>query len=279
MTNPNNTSSVTIIEKDRCERGYFLDLIRYRELFYFFVWRDILVRYKQALLGVSWSVIRPLLTMFIFTMIFSRIAHLSSGEVSYPLFVLAGMLPWQLFCNAIVDTSQCLIANTNLITKIYFPRIIIPMSQVMVHLVDFAIGMAMLMIFILFTAEIHFLSLLTLPLFVLLTLFLCLGVGLWLSALMVKYRDFRFVLPLIVQFGMFVSPVGYGTFVIPEKWMWLYFCNPMVGIIDGFRWAFFGMTHPYILYSIGASCFVTGALLVGGFVYFRRMENTFADQI
>lgn len=268
-----------LIDSTQLDKAYFQDLIRYRELFYFFAWRDILVRYKQAFFGVSWALIRPLLNMAVFAFLFGKIANFSSGDVSYPLFVLAAMLPWQLFSNAVVDTCNSLVNNHQLVSKIYFPRIIIPTAQIIVHLLDFSITALLLIVLAIFMGGLDLWTMCLLPAFLLLVLLLCVGMGLWLSALTVRYRDFRIVVPFIVQFGMFISPVGYGTFIIPEKWQWLYFLNPMVGIIDGFRWAFFGISYSTMSYSIMASIIVTGVILVSGFQYFRRTERTFADQI
>lgn len=270
---------VTIVDAKIIQKNYLKDLIRYRELFYFFVWRDILVRYKQALFGVAWAIIRPLLTMILFTLLFQHIARLPSESVPYPLFVLAGMLPWQLFSNSIVDTCPCLLNSASLISKIFFPRIIIPITQIIVHLVDFSIGILMLILFGYWMNALNTWTFITIPFFLFLAFMLCTAGGLWLSAMTVKYRDFRFVVPLIAQFGMFLSPVGYATNLIPEKWLWIYFLNPMVGIIDGFRWAFFGITHPYILFSLSFSCAVTSVLMISGFLYFRKIEWTLADKI
>lgn len=266
-------------EKAFVQKEYLKDLLRYRELFYFLSLRDILVRYKQAFFGIAWALVRPLLNMIVFTLLFGQIAHLPSDGVNYALFVLAGMLPWQLFSNSIGDTSNSLVNNANLISKIYFPRILIPAAQISVHVVDFAMGIGLLAVLAIFTGSLSFLTIFALPTFIGLGILLCMGCGLWLSALTVQYRDFRFIIPFVVQFGMFVSPVGYGTFVIPEKWKWLFFLNPMVGIIDGFRWSFFGIYHPYIIFSIGISAAITLLLLVTGFFYFRKMERTFADRI
>jgi lipopolysaccharide transport system permease protein len=270
---------VLVIEVDRIEKEYLKDLIRYRELFYFFAWRDILVRYKQAVFGISWALIRPVLNMLLFTLLFGYIAHLPSDAVPYSLFVLAGMLPWQLFSNAIIDVSNSLINNANLISKTYFPRIIIPFAQIIIHLFDYLIGILLLILLSVFRGYLNPITLLLFPLFTGLAILLCAGVGLWLSALTVKYRDFRFIIPFVVQFGVFVSPVGYGSFIIPEKWRWLYSLNPMVGIIDGIRYTFFGISYPGIMLSITLSIIVTSLILISGFAYFRRMERTFADII
>lgn len=279
MPSPSDIRPEILIDNTQANKEYLTDLIRYRELFYFFAWRDILVRYKQAFFGISWALVRPLLNMAIFAFLFGKIANFSSGHVSYPLFVLAGMLPWQLFSNAVVDTCNSLVNNSQLVSKIYFPRIIIPTAQIIVHLLDFAVTAILLIFLCLIMGEFSLWTFLTIPAFLALVILLCVGTGLWLSALTVRYRDFRIIVPFMVQFGMFLSPVGYGTFIIPEKWQWLYFMNPMAGIIDGFRWAFFGITYPAIGYSIAASVVVTAIFLMTGFHYFRKTELTFADQI
>lgn len=268
-----------IIDPTKVQKEYLKDLIRYRELFYFFAWRDIVVRYKQAFLGIAWAIIRPLLTMILFTFIFKKLAHLSSGPINYSLFVLAGMLPWQLCSASIIDTCNSLTNNAHLISKVYFPRIIIPTSQIIVHLVDFSIMAVLLTIFGLWSNAINYWTMFSLPIFLGLALLLCIGGGLWLSALTIKYHDFRFVIPLIVQFGVFISPVGYPSDLIPEQWNWLYFLNPMVGIIDGFRWAFFGISPSNMGFSLLFSVSVTLSLLISGFFYFRKTESTFADNI
>jgi lipopolysaccharide transport system permease protein len=270
---------ILVIEANRIQKEYLKDLFRHRELFYFFAWRDIVVRYKQAVFGVAWALLRPLLNMAIFSFIFGYIAKLPSDNVNYPIFVLAGMLPWQLFANALVDTCNCLVGTPQLLTKTYFPRMIVPSAQIIVHLVDFGISLLLLLGLGLWFWQIDFITLLTLPLFVLLALFLCLGSGLWISALTVKYRDFRFIVPFVAQFGIFLSPVAYGSFLIPERWQWLYALNPMVGIINGFRWAFFGISSPHMESSLFISFAVSMLIFVTGFRYFRKTERTFADQI
>jgi lipopolysaccharide transport system permease protein len=237
------------------------------------------VRYKQAFFGIAWALFRPILNMILFTFLFHRIADLSSKEVSYPLFVLSGMLPWQLFSNAVVDTSNSLLTNAHLISKTYFPRILLPTSQVMLHLLDFAIGTVLLIALIVITGTPTGWSFFTFPLFVLLLVTFSVGLAIWLSALTIRYRDVRFIIPFVVQFGIFISPVGYGSFVIPDKWQWLYALNPMVGIIDGFRWAFFGTSTPYLVYSISTSTIISVLTLLLGFLYFRKTERTFADQL
>lgn len=270
---------IIVIEANRMQKEYLKDLFRHRELFYFFAWRDIVVRYKQAIFGIAWALLRPLLNVAIFSFIFGYIARLPSDNVSYPLFILAGMLPWQLFANSLVDTCNSLVGSPQLLTKTYFPRMIVPSAQIIVHLVDFGISMLLLLGLGLWYWQINFLTLLTLPIFILLVLFLCLGTGLWISALTVKYRDFRIIVPFIAQFGMFISPVAYGSFLIPEKWQLLYAINPVVGIINGFRWALFGISTPHTTISIVISLIVSTLIFVSGFRYFRKTERTFADQI
>ena len=267
------------IESNCTPKEYFKDIFRYRELFYFLAWRDILVRYKQAFFGIAWALFRPILNMILFTFLFHRIADLSSKEVSYPLFVLSGMLPWQLFSNAVIDTSNSLLNNAHLISKTYFPRILLPTSQIMLHLLDFAIGTVLLIALILLTGTPTGWSFFAFPLFVLLLVTFSTGLAILLSALTIRYRDVRFIIPFIVQFGIFISPVGYGSFVIPDKWQWLYSLNPLVGIIDGFRWAFFGTSTPYLAQSILTSSVLSLLTLMIGFFYFRKTERTFADQL
>lgn len=272
-------SDTLIIEAGRTDREYWRDLWRYRELFYFLAWRDVLVRYKQAVLGVAWSVLRPLLTMLVFTVIFGRWAKLPSYGVPYPLLVLAAMLPWQLFINAIQEGSNSLVNNTNMITKVYFPRLIAPASSVAVAVVDFLISVALLVFFMAWYRVVPGVRLLAIPIFATLAVVASLGATSWLAALTVKYRDFRFVVPFMVQFGMYASPVAFSSRIVPERWRLLYSCNPMVGIIEGFRWAILGqagvINWTIILFSIVG---VT-ALLVSGVWYFRRTERTFADII
>ena len=268
-----------LIESDCTQKEYLKDLFRYHELFFFLAWRDILVRYKQTFFGVAWALIRPLLNMVLFTFLFSNIAHLSSQNVNYSVFVLAGMLPWQFFSTTVVDTSSCLINNVHLISKVYFPRIIIPSSQIIVNFVDFSIGLVLLMVLLAFTGGTVSWRLLSFPLLLVLLQMLTLGVSLWLSTFTVLYRDARFVVPFALQIGMFLSPVGYGSFMISEKWRLLYSLNPLVGIIDGFRWSLFGIQEPEFAFSLALSVGISLVILVTGFFYFRKTEVTFADKI
>lgn len=267
------------INANKLQRQYLKDIFTFRELLYFFAWRDILVRYKEAFFGIAWALIRPLLNMVIFAVVFGSIANLPSGNVNYAAFVLAGLLPWQLCSNTLVEGSLSILSNSHLISKIYFPRLIVPTAQIAVNFVDFLIGIIFLFIFCLFVQPINPLTILSLPLFIILALMLCEGGSLWLSALTVRYKDFRFLVPFGVQIGMFISPVGYGSNVISEKWIWLYCLNPMVGIIDGFRWAFFGQSHSYFVYSVLVSLVISTFILITGFFYFRKMERTFVDRM
>src|SRR2546423_7461306 len=226
-----------IIEAGRTEGQYWRDLFRYRELFYFLAWRDVLVRYKQTVIGVLWAVIRPFLTMLVFVFIFGRIAKLPSDGVPYPVMVFAAMLPWQLFASSLSEGSNSLITNANLISKVYFPRLIVPASAVIVSFVDFAISLGLLGLLMIWYQVWPGIYLLSLPLFTILALLTSAGAGLWLAALNVEYRDFRYVVPFIVQFGLYLSPVGFSSSIVPERWRLFYSLNPMVGVIDGFRWA------------------------------------------
>jgi lipopolysaccharide transport system permease protein len=268
-----------VIEAGRTERHYWRDLWRFRELLYFLSWRDILVRYKQTVIGVAWSVIRPVLTMIVFTVIFGKLAKFPSGNAPYAILVYAAMLPWQFFANALSESSNSLISNANMISKVYFPRLIVPTSAVVVSLVDFFISFAVLAVLMIWYRFVPPWQIVTVPLFLLLALLASLGFSLWLSALNVKYRDFRYIVPFIVQFGLYVSPVGFSSSVVPEKWRLLYSLNPMVGVIDGFRWAILGgdaqIYWPGFLLSNG----LTLLILYGGVRYFRKTERIFADII
>ena len=268
-----------VIEAGRTERHYWRDLWRFRELLYFLSWRDILVRYKQTVIGVAWSVIRPVLTMIVFTVIFGKLAKFPSGNAPYAILVYAAMLPWQFFANALSESSNSLISNANMISKVYFPRLIVPCSAVVVSLVDFFISFAVLAVLMIWYRFIPPWQIVTVPLFLLLALLASLGFSLWLSALNVKYRDFRYIVPFIVQFGLYVSQVGFSSSVVPEKWRLLYSLNPMVGVIDGFRWAILGgdaqIYWPGFLLSNG----LTLLILYSGVRYFRKTERIFADII
>jgi lipopolysaccharide transport system permease protein len=268
-----------VIEAGRTESQYWKDLWRYRELFYFLAWRDILVRYKQTAIGIAWALIRPFLTMVVFTVVFGQLAKLPSQGVPYPILVFAGMLPWQFFSNALSECSGSLVGNANLISKVYFPRLIVPTSAVIVSFVDFLISGIILLGLMAWYNFVPDWRILTLPIFILIACAASMGVGLWLAALTVQYRDFRFVVPFIIQFGLYISPVGFSSAIVPEQWRLLYSINPMVGVIDGFRWAILGgnasIYVPGFLLSVG----LVFLLLWSGIWYFRKMERTFADVI
>lgn len=267
-----------VIEAGKTEKQYFRDLWRYRELFYFLAWRDVLVRYKQTVIGILWAVLRPLLTMLVFTFIFGNIAGLPSDGVPYPIMVYAAMLPWQFFASALQESSNSLISNANMISKIYFPRIIIPTSAVIVSFIDFLISFVILIGLMIVYGFAPNIKILLLPLFIFLAFFAALGVGLWFASLNVKYRDFRYIVPFVVQFGLYISPVGFTSNIVPEKLRLLYSINPMVGVIDGFRWAILGNTEIYMPGFILAVVIV-GLLFISGLWYFRKTERTFADII
>jgi len=268
-----------IIEAGRTEGRYWKDIWQYRELFYFLSWRDILVRYKQTVIGIAWSVIRPLLTMIILTVVFGKIAKLPSEGVPYPILVFAAMLPWQFFSNALSEAGNSLIGNANLISKIYFPRLIIPTSAVVTSFIDFLISGVILAVLMAWYQFVPGWRILSLPVFISIAFAAAMGAGLWLTALNVKYRDFRYVIPFIVQLGLYISPVGFSSSIVPDKWRLLYSINPMVGVIDGFRWALLGgksaIYWPGFLLSIA----VVAITLVTGIIYFRKTEKTFADVI
>jgi lipopolysaccharide transport system permease protein len=267
-----------IIEAGRTEKNYWKDLWRYRELFYILSWRDIKVRYKQTTLGAAWAIVRPLLTMLIFTVIFGRVAGMQKDTaVPYALVVLSAMLPWQFFSTALSEASNSLISNTNLVSKVYFPRLIIPASSIITSLVDFAISFVLLIGILLFYRFIPSWKICCLPIFIIMAFLASFGVGLYLTAVNVKYRDFRYIVPFIVQFGLFVSPVGYSMNKVPEQWRLLYSLNPMAGIINGFRWSIVGdaMYWP----GFWVSLTVTFIFLLLGVWYFRKTEKSFADNI
>lgn len=268
-----------VIEAGRTEQQYWKDLWRYRELFYFLAWRDILVRYKQTAIGIAWALIRPFLTMIVFTVVFGTLAKLPSEGAPYPILVFAAMLPWQFFANSLSECSNSLISNSNLISKVYFPRLIVPTSAVVVSFVDFMISGIILLGLMAWYNFVPSWRILTLPLFILIAFAAALGAGLWLASLNVQYRDFRFIVPFIVQFGLYISPVGFSSNVVPQKWRLLYSVNPMVGVIDGFRWAILGggaqLYWPGFILSVG----LVTLLLVSGVWYFRKVERTFADVI
>lgn len=271
--------SELLIEAGRTERQYWRDLWRYRELFYFLAWRDLLVRYKQTVVGVAWSVIRPFLTMVVLTVVFGKLGRMPSAGIPYPLLVFAGMLPWQFFASALAESGNSLVGNSNLISKVYFPRLVMPASSVITSFVDLLISACFLVGLMFWYRFIPPATVVFLPLFILLAFAASLGAGLWIAALMVGYRDFRIIVPFIVQFGLYISPVGFLSSMVPDKFRLYYALNPMVGVIDGFRWCLLGGQNA--LYGPGLAVSAAGValLLVTGTWYFRRTEQTFADVI
>ena len=269
-----------IIEPGRAEKNYWRDLWRYRELFLILAWRDITVRYKQTVIGVAWAVIQPFLTTVVFTIVFNRIAKLPApAGVPYFLMVMAAQLPWQFFSASLSASSNSLIGSANLISKIYFPRLIVPAGSVITSFVDFLITVGLVALTMVWFRFLPDWRILALPLFVALAFGAAFGAGLWLCALNVKYRDFRYIIPFIVQFGFFISPVGYLSSKIPEQWRLLYSLNPMVGVIDGFRWALLRGQIDFWWPGLLTSVLLTSVLCLSGIWYFRKMEKTFADVI
>jgi lipopolysaccharide transport system permease protein len=273
------TDQTLVIEAGRSESHYWRDLWRYRELFLFLAWRDILVRYKQTVIGLAWVLLRPFLTMLVFTLVFSKLANLPSYGAPYPILVFSALLPWQFFSNAFTEAGNSLISNANMISKVYFPRLVIPASAVVVSFVDFVISGVILVGLMLWYGFVPDWRVITLPLFVIMAFAAAMGAGLWIAALNVRYRDFRYIIPFVVQFGLYISPVGFSSSIVPEKWRLLYSTNPMVGVIDGFRWAILAgdteMYWPGFMLSSG----LVVLLLITGILYFRKTERGFADLI
>lgn len=268
-----------IIEAGRTERQYWKDLWRYRELFYFLAWRDILVRYKQTAIGVVWALLRPLLTMIVFTIVFGKLAKLPSGGAPYPIMVFSAMLPWQFFATSFAEAGNSLIANANMISKVYFPRLVMPASAVIVSFVDFLISFSILLALMLWYGFVPSPKIFLLPLFILLAFSASAAGGIWIAALNVKYRDFRYIIPFVVQLGLYISPVGFNSSIVPDKWRLLYSINPMVGVIDGFRWAILGGDYQLYLPGFFLSIVLVTIILATGIVHFRKTEKTFADII
>jgi lipopolysaccharide transport system permease protein len=273
------SSSVPVLQIDPIGHWISIDfkeLWHYRELLYFLTWRDVKVRYKQTVLGAAWAIIQPLSMMLVFSLFFGRLAKIPSDGIPYPLFTFCALIPWQLFAHSLTESSNSLVGNQHLITKIYFPRLVIPISAVLAGVVDFLIAFVILLVMMLYYRVSPGWAVITLPGFVLLTIITALGVGLWLSALNVKYRDVRYTMSFLVQFWLFATPVAYSSNLIPEKWRIVYGLNPMAGVVEGFRWALLGNAPPsgrMLWVSIGVVILV----LVGGVYYFRRMEQEFAD--
>lgn len=267
-----------VIEPGMTIRNYWRDLWHYRELIYFLAWRDTAVRYKQTGIGVAWALIRPALTMLVFVG-FRRLVGLPAGAVPDPILVFAAVLPWQFFSSALADSSSSLIGNANLISKVYFPRLLIPLAAVATTLIDFVITLALLFVLMLWYRFLPNWQIIALPFFVTIAFALALGFGLLFAAMNVQYRDFRYVVPFMVQFGLFISPIAFSTADVPQKWRALYSLNPLVGIIDGFRWSLLGGYAILDPQAVGISAAVTAAVVILGVWYFRRMEHSFADVI
>lgn len=270
--------SKLVIEAGKTNRQYFRDLWSYRELFYFLALRDVLVRYKQTIIGVAWSVLRPLLTMIVFTIVFGRLAKMPSDGAAYPILVYAALLPWQFFSNTLNEGGNSLVNNASMISKVYFPRIIIPTTTMIVSLIDFLISFVILSALMAWYQHVPTWRIVLLPIFLALTAIAALGITYLISSLNVKYRDFRHVLPFIIQFGLYISPVGFSSSVVPERWRLVYSLNPMVGVIDGFRWAIIGNT-PMYWPGFVLSVALAGLMLCVGVGLFRKMERQFADVI
>ena len=267
------------IKAGKTERHYWFDLLKYRELFFFLAWRDILVRYKQTVIGILWSVIRPVVTMIVFTIIFSNIAKLPSGGVPYPILVYAALLPWQFFSMAFSEASTSLVGSSGMISKVYFPRLIIPSSKIIVCLIDFFISLFILALLMIYYQFIPSINIIFLPFFLLMAIVTSLGSGLLIAALNVKYRDFQYIIPFIIQFGLYISPVGFSSAIVPEKFRFLYSINPMVGVIDGFRWSILGSESNFYLPGFILSIILICLIIFLGIWYFRKTEKTFADVI
>src|SRR5271166_177679 len=269
-----------VIDADRGERQYWYDLWRYRELFHILAWRDLAVRYKQTVIGVAWALIRPVVMMVVFTVLFGRIGKFpSEGAAPYAILVFAAILPWQFFSAALSESSNSLVANGNLISKIYFPRLIVPAASIITSFVDLLISFSILVAMMAWFNYWPDWRILSMPLFMALAFGAAIGAGLWLCALNVEYRDFRFIVPFIVQFGLYISPVGFSSSIVPEQWRLLYSLNPMVGVIDGFRWAILKGDAPLYWPGLLVSIVLTFMLCFSGTWYFRKMERTFADII
>lgn len=274
-----NKKRTLTIEAGRADRRYWADIFEYKELFYFLTWRNFMVRYKQTVIGVAWSVIRPVITMIVFTLIFGRVANLPSENAPYAVLVFSALLPWQFFANALQGSSTSVIGNPSMVSKIYFPKIIIPTSFIIVCLVDFFISLVILGILMLWYRFMPTWQIFYMPLFLMLDILLVLGVGFLTSALNVKYRDFKYIVPFVIQAGLFASPVGFSSDIVPDKFRMIYSLNPMVGIIDGFRWSIIGGEINFYIPGFIISIVLVFVLLFLGTWYFRKSENTFADKI
>jgi lipopolysaccharide transport system permease protein len=276
FTNP--TAAILIEPPRRWERLDLRECWRYRELLYFLAWRDLKVRYKQTVIGAAWAVLQPFLTMIVFSVIFGQLITMPTGAVPYPVFAYVALLPWMFFAGALNRSGNSLVYDANLISKVYFPRMILPFAAVLSLLIDFAVAFVILLGMMLFYGIVPGTTLITLPIFILLAFMAALGVGLWLSALNVQYRDIAYVIPFLTQLWLWVTPIAYPSTIIPERWRLLYSLNPMVGVVEGFRWALLGQQNVQGEF-IFLSTLVVLALFIGGMFYFRRMEHEFADVV
>jgi lipopolysaccharide transport system permease protein len=265
-----------IIESGHGEIQYWRDLWRYRELLYYLAWRDILVRYKQTVIGMGWAVLRPVMTMFILTYVFGSLADMDSGNVPYSIMVFSGMLPWQFFSNSFSESANSIVANSGMITKVYFPRLVVPASSVITGIIDSAISSSILMFMMAYHQFFPGKNIIFLPIFLIMAFLMAFGSGIWISALMVRYRDLRFMVPFIVQFGLYISPVGYSSSKVNDANRLLYSFNPMVGVIDGVRWSIIGREDLYIP-GLYVAAVIVILLNISGLWYFRRSEKVFAD--
>jgi len=281
MTSPSSDPPRTLVlEAGRADLQYWRDLWRYRELFFILAWRDVSIRYKQTVVGLAWAFIRPFMTMIVFTVVFGKIAKLpSEGAAPYAVMVFAGLLPWTLFASILSDASTSVVGNSNLISKVYFPRLIIPLSTVLVALIDFLVSLAILAGLMIWYGVVPGWQILLLPVFVVLAVLCSIGPAMWAAAVLVKYRDFRFIVPFVTQIGLYISPVGFSGKIVPEQWQFLYSLNPLVGIIDGFRWCILGGDSPLDGQAFAISMAVIALLLWWGGRSFRRSERAFADVI
>src|ERR1039458_316848 len=268
-----------IIEPGKENSAYWRDLWSYRELLYYLTLRDILIRYKQTFLGIAWSAFRPLLTILVFTVVFGRIAHLPDNGAPYAIMVCCAILPWQFFANALTDASNSLVNNSEILTKVYFPRMIFPISAISISLVDFAISFGILCLLMLVYGFVPAWTIITLPLFLAVAFTTALGTGFFIASLNVRFRDFKFIIPFLLQLGLFISPVGFSSSIIPERYRLIYYLNPMAGVIDGFRWAVLGHNTPLYLPGLCMSVGISLLLLLLGISFFRKVEKDFVDII
>jgi lipopolysaccharide transport system permease protein len=272
-------AAVLVIEAGRPEHRYWKELWQYRELLYYLTWRDIAVRYKQTSLGIIWAILRPLITMAVFTVVFGMLARLPSEGVPYPIFVFAAMLPWQFFSNGISECGNSLVGNAGMLSKVYFPRMILPASGLLTTFVDLLIAGGLLAGLMFWYGYAPGWQIVALPAFIALAMLFTLALGVWFATLNVEYRDFRYIIPFVIQLGVYASPVGYASSIVPDHWRLVYALNPMVGIIDGFRWSICSGRPEIYWPGLGISIALTVLLLISGLIYFRRMERTFADVV